>query len=141
MNWTKEELDKHYREVQQTVELPAPSDRVKRFCNTAGKMNRWEKVFAQELQQKLALGLIEWYAFEAIKLKLADATFYTPDFAVLEKGKLIFEEVKGFERDDAIVKFKVAASQFPFIFRMWRKRKRTEGPGWEMVRHIDGSVR
>jgi len=47
-------------------------------------------------------------------LKLADDCRYTPDFAVLrECGQVVFYEVKGFFRDDAKVKIKVAARLFP----------------------------
>ena len=63
-------------------------------------------------------GLILWHKFEPLKLRFADNTFYTPDFAVLPASTRVIElhEVKGFWRDDARVKIKVAASLFPFRF-------------------------
>lgn len=49
--------------------------------------------------------------------RLADKTFYTPDFVVLAPdGVLEMHEVKGFWEEDARVKIKVAAAQFPFRF-------------------------
>jgi len=48
-------------------------------------------------------------------LKLADNCRYTPDFMSLDAdGQVTFWEVKGFFRDDAKVKVKVAARKFPF---------------------------
>ena len=72
--------------------------------------------------------------FERIKLKLADKTFYTPDFYVLKKdGQLEMHEVKGFMRDDAAVKLKVAAAQFPFIKFFLIKKDKT---GWD-IREVE----
>jgi hypothetical protein len=52
-----------------------------------------------------------------MKFRLADNTFYTPDFmVVMADGLLEAHEVKGFWEDDARVKIKVAASLFPIQF-------------------------
>ena len=56
---------------------------------------------------------MRYVKFERVKLKLADNTFYTPDYMVLHPGHIAFHEVKGFMRDDAAVKLKVAAEMFP----------------------------
>ncbi|WP_175904178.1 hypothetical protein [Burkholderia seminalis] len=54
---------------------------------------------------------------DQIKFRLADNTFYTPDFAVmLASGRLEAHEVKGHWQDDARVKVKVAADQYPVRF-------------------------
>lgn len=80
-------------------------------------MNRTEAQYAQRLEERLQNGGIAWFKFEAVKLRLADKTFYTPDFAVmLADGTLEMHEVKGFWEDDARVKVKVAASLYPFRF-------------------------
>lgn len=82
-----------------------------------GQMNKTEKRYADELDLQLKAGLIEWWGFESVKLKLANATFYTPDFMVLGcDGVIEFRETKGFWQDDARVKIKVAASQY-WMFR------------------------
>jgi hypothetical protein len=82
-----------------------------------GAMNKTESRYAGELELQKRAGLILWYAFEGIKLRLADKTFYSPDFFVmLADGTLECKEVKGFWQDDARVKIKVAASMFPFRF-------------------------
>ncbi len=91
-------------------------------------MNKTEAAYAGELELRQRAGEIVWYRFEAIKLRLAGKTFYTPDFVVImANGEVQFHEVKGFWRDDARVKIKVAAEQFPFRFIAIRKTK----GGWE----------
>jgi hypothetical protein len=85
--------------------------------HTPGQMNKTELRYATTLEDHKRQGLVEWYSFEAIKLKLADKTFYTPDFFVMRPdGTLECHEVKGFWEDDARVKIKCAAEKFPFKF-------------------------
>lgn len=82
-----------------------------------GVMNKLEARYAAKLEADKNSGTILWYSFEAIKLKLADKTYLTPDFIVmLNDGYLEAHEVKGFWEDDARVKIKVAAAKFPFKF-------------------------
>ena len=58
-----------------------------------------------------------WYKFEGLKFRLANNTFYTPDFAVMIRdGQIQLHEVKGYWRDDAKVKIKMAAELYPFEF-------------------------
>ncbi|MGC9261832.1 MAG: DUF1064 domain-containing protein [Phycisphaerae bacterium] len=72
-------------------------------------MNRWESQYAGELELLKHAGVISHWGFETIKLRLAKKTWYTPDFFVIREGRMEFHEVKGFWRDDARVKVKVAA--------------------------------
>ena len=96
----------------------------------AGSMNKTEAEYAQMLEMRKRAGEIAWYAFESMKLRLADNTFYSPDFTVmLANGALEQHEVKGFWTDDARVKIKVAASLFPFPFFAIKKLK---GGAWEV---------
>lgn len=90
-----------------------------------GEMNKLEASYAMKLKLDQTMGQILWYQFDAIKLRLADKTFYTPDFFVMTKdGDLEVHEVKGFWEDDARVKIKVAADKFPFKFiAISQKRK------------------
>lgn len=58
----------------------------------------------------------QWLGVQCIKLKLAKNTTYTPDFwAIDHLGVLHAREVKGFWRDDARVKIKVAARMYPWV--------------------------
>jgi len=80
-------------------------------------MNKTEKEFAIQLEAKKRAGLISEWKYEGITLKLGDDCRYTPDFMVIENdGTIGFDETKGFWRDDAKVKIKVAATMYPFRF-------------------------
>ena len=79
------------------------------------RMNRTEARFAREVLELWKTATGGSYFFEAIKLRLAKATFYTPDFIVFDASGATFYEVKGFWRDDARVKLKVAAEMFPWF--------------------------
>lgn len=90
----------------------------------AGAMNKTEAEYASMLEARKRAGEIAWYNFEGVKLRLADATFYSPDFAVmLSNGQMEMHEVKGFWQDDARVKIKVAAALFPFAFFAIQKKR------------------
>ncbi|MDP8237680.1 MAG: DUF1064 domain-containing protein [Candidatus Hatepunaea meridiana] len=88
--------------------------------NTKNGMNSLELRYANHLRTLLLAGEIHSFSFERHNLKLADKTYYKPDFEVmLPDGSIEFHEVKGFMRDDANVKIKVAAAQFPqYVFRL-----------------------
>lgn len=97
-----------------------------------GVMNKTEAAYAKHLEAKQHAGLILWWHFEGLKFRLADNTFYTPDFAVLAAdGVLEMVEVKGFWQDDARVKIKVAASLYPIRFVAVKARAKKHGGGWE----------
>lgn len=103
-------------------------------------MNGTEKRRAIELEAKRQTGLIAAWWYERMTLKLADDTRYTPDFFVLETdGTITLEEVKGFMRDDAAVKIKVAASLFPFRFVLYEVRSKKLGGGWTVTDYTHGN--
>lgn len=80
-------------------------------------MNGLETAYDNLLQLQLKAGELIWYSYEALKFRLADSTFYTPDFIIMRKTLCIeVHEVKGHWEDDARVKIKVAAEHFPFRF-------------------------
>lgn len=109
--------------------MPNPSFALGRLKQ--GKMNKTEAEYAELLKRRQMDGEIAWYAFEGVKLRLADKTFYTPDFAVMRSDGLIeMHEVKGHWMDDARVKIKVAADQFPFRFLALKKRVKRDGGGF-----------
>ena len=97
-----------------------------------GHLNKTEKAYQDELERRRASGEVLWHRFEGIKLRLADNTFYTPDFAVMmADGEICLHEVKGgWFQDDAKVKIKVAASLYPFKFLVIRVRPKKDGGGW-----------
>ncbi|MBS3048153.1 DUF1064 domain-containing protein [Enterobacter mori] len=97
-----------------------------------GQMNKTEEAYAEHLK-RITGTVIAWYKFEGIKLRLADNTFYTPDFAVmLTTGEIELHEVKGFWTDDARVKTKVAADQYPFRIIGVTVKPKNAGGGWNV---------
>jgi hypothetical protein len=93
-----------------------------------GVMNKTESAYDSLLKERLNAGDIQWYRFEGVKLRLADNTFYTADFFVMNaEGLLEVHEVKGFWTDDARVKTKVAAAMYPFKFLGVQRGKRNTG--------------
>ena len=81
------------------------------------RMNGLEARYAGHLEGMRRAGKILSWHFEALKLRLADSTFYTPDFFImLPDGAVGFHETKGFWRDDAKAKIKIAAALYPLFF-------------------------
>lgn len=98
----------------------------------SGQMNKTEAAYAQHLDLLKRAGEIAYYSFDSINLRLADKTFYKPDFLVMKSdGQLEIHEVKGFWTDDAKVKIKVAADKFPFKFIAIMKQTKKNGGGWD----------
>lgn len=123
MNWTANDIDAARRRMGTKAPVPY-AKAVRRTFHKAGEMNKTEAAYAAYLDGLKKDGLIADYRFEAVKLRLADKTFYTPDFVVLAPdGVLEMHEVKGFWEEDARVKIKVAAAQFPFRFVAVKKTK------------------
>lgn len=95
-------------------------------------MNQTEARYAEHLATLEREGKVVGWDYEGFKLRLADKTFYTPDFLViLADGRIELHEVKGHWEDDARVKIKVAAAQkpwFTFVAVKWAKG------GWEYER-------
>jgi len=79
------------------------------------KMNRWEQTYALGLEARKRAGEVRDYWYEGITLKLGPKCRYTPDFLViLANGEAQLHEVKGFKRDDAMVKLRVCLKVYPF---------------------------
>lgn len=96
-----------------------------------GTMNKTEAAYAKHLEGRKHAGEVDWFRFEGMKFRLADKTFYTPDFAVLlANGELECHEVKGFWEDDARVKVKVVADQYPLRFIAVTAKTKKAGGGW-----------
>ncbi len=82
-------------------------------------MNKLEKRYADFLEKRRMAGEIRLWMFESLRLILAPSTSYTPDFLVINSDDQVeLHEVKGFWRDDARVKIKIANNMFPFIFKV-----------------------
>ena len=88
-----------------------------------GQMNKTESAYCQHLELRKRAGEIAWYRFEGIKLRLA---------VMLATGEMELHEVKGFWTDDARVKTKVAADQYPFRIIGVTVKPKKAGGGWNI---------
>lgn len=96
-----------------------------------GRMNGLEKDYALVLEARKRAGEVSEYHFEAVTFKLAHDCRLTPDFfVVLADGTVEFHDAKGFFREDAKIKMRVAADKFPFRFLAVRRLTRRQGGGW-----------
>lgn len=100
---------------------------------TPGVMNKSEAAYAEHLRVLQLAGEVSDFMFEPLKLKLADKTYYSPDFmVVMPDGLIEFAEVKGHWEDDARVKIKCAAAKFGlFRFVAVTAIAKKHGGGWE----------
>lgn len=103
-----------------------------------GQMNRTETRYADHLETRKRADEIIAYWFEPMSLRLAAGTFYRPDFMVmLADGLIEVHEVKGYWREDARIKIKVASEHFPFRFIAVRLLR----PGvWEYEKFFKGET-
>lgn len=91
-----------------------------------GTMNKTEGKWSKVLDEMMATGAIVRWDFEPEKLRLADGAYYTPDFRVILSDLTIeFHEIKGFMREAAAVRLKVAADQHPYVFKLirWKNKQ------------------
>jgi hypothetical protein len=108
--------------LAQEVKLPTASFSVRQTTDEE-KINRTERAFLAHLRANPG-EVGAWIGIQSVTLKLGDDCRYTPDFFCVGSSGAVAWEVKGFMRDDAAVKFKVAREQYPqFRFRMLRKTK------------------
>ena len=115
-----------------------PRARARPVAHVPGRMNSYEQAYSQELT---ARSDVAGWLFESIKLRLADNTFYTIDFfVVMADGVLELHEVRACRsdgkvlvEDDAQVKIKVAAEQYPmFTFRRAAGLRRKNQFQWKI---------
>lgn len=106
----------------------APGKSVARDPQDSPRMNKTERRYRDEvLMPALRAGTIRKFRFEALNLRLGEKTFHRPDFyVVLADGAIEIHEVKGgYVRDDAKMKFKVAAADWDeYRWQMWQWDKR-----------------
>lgn len=107
---------------------------VARGATRESGMNGTEAEYAGKLESRRRAGEIIEYHYEAVTLKLADNTRYTPDFLVMTAdGELEIHEVKGgFIREDGWQKLKIAAGMFPFRFFLCQKLAKKDGGKWSI---------
>jgi hypothetical protein len=99
-----------------------------------GQMNDTEAEYLRTvLEPRRATGEILDIRFEEVKFRLADNTYYTPDFFVTTPQGFEVHEVKGRWEDDARVKWKTVADMlWFFLFFAAMKRRKKDGGGWSI---------
>ena len=122
------------REGAQPISAPAPRPLKAHGRQRVEKKNKTEAAYEAHLNLRKITGEVVWFQFEGITFKLGPDCRYTPDFPVmLTDGTIEIHEVKGKEKrvkqsgevysaprfeDDARAKIAVAASMFPFVFKV-----------------------
>ena len=144
LRWSEEQLSAHLRRAPAPEAEPA-QPAAKPLPVAVGTveppelnpaMNKTEAEYAGMLEARRLRGEVAWWRYEAITLKLADNTRYTPDFLVLlPDGVLEIHETKGgYIREDGWLKLKVAAALFPFRFFLCQKAAKKDGGEWSIRR-------
>lgn len=110
-------LNKHQQKPAEKQIKPGPTQ-------PKDKRNGLEREYGKLLEEMKRNGEIVDYFFEGMTLKLADDCRYTPDYLVVYPDHFECHETKGFWREDARIKIKVAAKSYPyFIFKAIRLEK------------------
>jgi len=78
--------------------------------------NKWEHDYAKRLDYERAIGLITEWSYESERLTIGEGATFLPDFPVtLADGTREMREVKGYRREAAMVRIRVAAKQYPHL--------------------------
>lgn len=102
--------------AEQVRAVPVEKVRIRQL--SAPKLNKTEAAFALWLCEHRPEAIV---CEQAVTLRLGNGVRYTPDFITVELtatgcGRMVTAyETKGFMRDDAAVKLKVAAAQYTWI--------------------------
>ena len=117
--------------IEPAPHLPVKPVRVRTLRQQTGSgLNKLETAFLGHLEARKMGELLT----QAITLKIANGCRYTPDFVEVRHGLgMRAYEVKGFMRDDAAVKIKVAAARFPWIEFFLATRPKRAGE-WRIER-------
>lgn len=84
--------------------------------------SKLEEAYWNHLADLQAQGAIHSFSLKPEKLRLADGSYYTPDFRVItNEGFVQFHETKGFMREAARVRLLVAAELHPYPFLLVKK--------------------
>lgn len=112
---------KEYREIVR-AKVPV-ADLVPRQVIPRG-MNKLESLYAAHLNLRKQDGEIVAWSFEHIRIRLANGAWFKPDFLVrLTSGEIQSHETKGFMREAAAVRLKVAAEITPWRFVLVKRIK------------------
>jgi len=89
-----------------------------------GYDSQLEREYAAVLEAQRVAGEILWWKHHAMRLRLAEGTYYSTDFLVmLPNYELELRETKGWLREAARVRVKVIAEMYPFRVVMVRAER------------------
>lgn len=117
--------------VMRTFTVPAVKGKRRLRQDTKGP--RYRSKYEEEFHNVLRCRGYVYCEYEPLRMKLAEDAHYTPDFLTLdEDGCLRAWEVKGFWREAARVRIKVAARLFPWVeFVAVTKKMGRDGDSWD----------
>jgi hypothetical protein len=108
----------------------------------AGQQSAHEVAFEEHLRARLGKDVL-WFKYESMNLKLADGTYYKPDFVALHEdhvlvcyevkpGRMVKGELGTIITDGAAVKLKVASEHYPLRFVLVTAHKALvrDGAAW-----------
>lgn len=99
-----------------------------------GTMNKTEAAYAELLEEQKRMGMVLWWKFHPLRVRLADNAFYEVDFLVMagDGGLEIHETKGGYVTDKGQLKIRLCAEALP-VFRMFKMSKlsKKDGGGWK----------
>jgi len=99
--------------------------------------NKLEAAYADYLEAQRQSGKIARWWPKPFKVRLANKCWYEADFMVQAlDGALAIHEAKGFLREDAHLKLKFLAKEFPFPVVMIQKEKCRGGYIWKQTLYV-----
>lgn len=94
--------------------------------------NRWEaRYHAERIAPEIAAGNVTWCEYEGLSFNIgtiARPCWYTPDWPMIERGRVVAVEVKGFMREAARLRLVAMTQRFPWV--ELRVVTRPKGEGW-----------
>ncbi len=120
--WTEADVDARRDQVAGVVRQTKAIGRIR----LPKGMNKTELRYSIFLELQRRAGVVVWFRYEGMTLKMGYDLRYTPDFIVMmASGAIQFHEVKGAKKDgkphvqdDARAKIAMAAELYPFEFLM-----------------------
>ncbi|KOR22976.1 hypothetical protein ABW54_03900 [Burkholderia cenocepacia] len=86
-------------------------------CVRTRKVDAAIEAYGELLATMRQIGRVLWFRANPIKLRLADETYYCPNFAVMvASGHLEMHHVVNAAKNEPLTTVKIAAEQFPFRF-------------------------
>ena len=103
-----------WRDIDPDDYLPPPMPQDQKPQIRAPQTSKLEIDFAAHLELLKRAGAILNFKFNSVKVKIAEfKCWYMPDFLVMWPDAFELVEVKGHWEEDALIKFKVAATLYP----------------------------